>query len=123
MKPMVVKTKKWIRESKMGKPSSSRIIQDVDLALKGLESVYRANGAAVEGLVYRNGHRQKLVCEVRSGSWGGARTKGKGRECKLTKNMFLNIDLLKLCLKKKHNISEFFPDTTVFYDYKNCVTR
>ena len=36
--------------------------------------------------------------------------KGKGRECELTKNMFLNSDLLKSCLKKRHNISEFFPD-------------
>ena len=32
------------------------------------------------------------------------------------KKMFLHSDLLKLCLKKKWNINEFFPDTTVFYD-------
>ena len=30
--------------------------------------------------------------------------------------MFLHSDLLKLCLKKKRQINEFFPDTTVFYD-------
>ena len=35
---------KRIWESKMGTPSSVRIIQDVDLALKALEIVYRANG-------------------------------------------------------------------------------
>ena len=81
-----------------------------------MEIFYLANGAAVEELADRNGHRRKVVGEGKSVSWGGARNKGKGRELKLTKNMFLHSDLLKLCLKKKHNISEFFPDTTVFYD-------
>ena len=38
---------KRIRESKMGTPSSARIIQDVNLALKALEIFYHANGAAV----------------------------------------------------------------------------
>ena len=103
-------------ESKMGTPSSARIIQDIDLALKALEIVYLENGAAVEGLADRNGHRQKVVGEGKSVSWGGAQTKGKGRECELTKNMFLHSYLLKLCLKKKRKINEFFPDTTVFYD-------
>ena len=96
----------------MGTPSSARIIQDVDLALKTLEIVYRTNGAAVEGLADRNGHRRKVVGEGKSVSWGGART----CECKLTKNMFFHSDLLKLCLKKKRKINEFFPDTTVFND-------
>ena len=114
---------KRIWESKMGTPSSARIIQDVDLALKALEIVYRENGAAVEGLADRNGHRRKVVGEGESVSWGGARKKGKGRECGLTKNMFLHSDLLKLCLKKKHNISEFSPDTTVFYDCKTHIAN
>ena len=105
---------KRIWESKMGTPSLARITQYVDLALKALEIVYRANGAAVEGLDDRNGHRRKVAGQGESVSWGGARTKGKGRKCELTKNMFLHSDLLKLCLKKKHNISEFFSDTTVF---------
>ena len=107
---------KYIWESKMGTPSSARIILDVDLALKALESFYLENGAAVEGLSDRNGHRRKLVGEGKSVSWGGERTKGKGRECELTKKMFLHSDLLKLCLKKKRKINKFFPDTTVFYD-------
>ena len=47
----------------MGTPSLERIIQYVDLALKALEIVYRANGAAVEGLADRNGHRRKVVGE------------------------------------------------------------
>ena len=98
----------------MGTPSLAQIIQDVDLALKALEIVYRANGAAVEGLADRNGHRRKVVGEGKSVSWGGARTKGKGRKCKRTKNMFLHSDLLNLCLKKKRKINEFFPDTTVY---------
>ena len=43
---------------------------------------------------------EKKVGEGKIVSWGGARTKGKGRECELTKNMFLHSDFLKLCLKK-----------------------
>ena len=107
----------------MGTPSSSRIIQYVDLSLKALESVYHANGAAVEGISDRNGNRRNVVGEGNIVSWGGAQTKGKGCECKLTRNIFLHSDILKLCLKKKYNIAEFFPDTTVFYDYKSRVTR
>ena len=64
----------------MGTPSSTRMIQDVDLALKVLEVVYHANGAAVEGLADRNRHRRKVVGEGKSFSWGGARTKSKGCE-------------------------------------------
>ena len=73
----------------------------INLALKALEIVYLENGVAIEGLADRNGHRQKLLGEGKSVNWGGARTKGKGRECELTKNIFLHSDLLKLCLKKK----------------------
>ena len=46
---------------KIGTLSSARIIQDVDLALKALEIVYRENGGAVEGLADRNGHSRKVV--------------------------------------------------------------
>ena len=109
---------KRIWESKMGTPSSARIIENVDLELKASEIVYLANGAAVEGLADMNGHRRKFVGEGKSVSWGGARTKGKGRKCELTNKMFLHSDLLKLCLKKKRKINEFFPDTTVFYNKK-----
>ena len=91
-------------------------LHSVDLALKALEIFYLANGASVEGLADRNGHRRKVVGEGESVSWGVARTKSKGRECEPTKNMFLHSDLLKFCLKKKRKIDEFFPDTTVFYD-------
>ena len=98
----------------MGTPSSERMIKDVDLALKVLEIVYRKNGAAVEGIADRNGHICKEVGEGKSVSWGGAQTKGEGRECELTKNIFFHSSLLQLCLKKKQKITEFFPDTTVF---------
>ena len=47
---------KRIWESKMGTPSSARIIQDVDLALKALKIIYRANGDSVERLADRNEH-------------------------------------------------------------------
>ena len=107
---------KRIWESKMGTPSSARIIEDVDLALKALEIVYLANGASVEVLDDRNGHIRKVVGEGKSVSWEGAHTKGKGRECKRTKKMFLHSDLLKFFLKKKRKINEFFPDTNVFYN-------
>ena len=105
----------------MGTPSLERIIQDVDLMLKALEIFYRENGAAVEGLADRNRQRRKLLGEGKIVSWGGAWTKGKGRKCELTKKIFLHSDLLKLCLKKKCNITDFFPDTTIFNDYKTCV--
>ena len=68
------------------------------MALKALEIVYHENGAAVEGMADRNQHRRKVVGEWESVRWGGARTKGKGRECELTKNMFVHSDMLKLCL-------------------------
>ena len=92
----------------MGTPSSARIIEDVDLALKALEIVYLSNGASVEGLADRNGHRRKVVGEGKSISWGGERTKGKGRKCERTKNMFLHSDLLKLCLKKNGRSMSYF---------------
>ena len=99
-----------------GTLSSARIIQDVDLALKALKIVYHKNGATIEGLSDRNRHRRKEVGEGKILSWGGARTKGKGRECELTRKMFFHSDLLQLCQKKKQKINEFFSDTTVFND-------
>ena len=107
---------KRLWDSKMGTPSSDRIIQDVDLALKVLEILYRENGAAVEGLADRNGHRRKVVGKWKSVRCGGARTKGEGRECKLAKKMLFHSYLLKLCLMKRRKISDLFLDTTVFYD-------
>ena len=62
---------KRIWDSKMGTSSSARIIEDVDLALKSLEVVYRANGAAFEGLADINGNRKKEVGKRESSSWGG----------------------------------------------------
>ena len=100
----------------MGTSSSARIIQDVYLELKSLEIVYRANGAAVEGLIDRTGHRGKLVGKGKSVNWGGAQTNGEGHECELTKNVYFHSYLLKLCHMKRRKISEFFPDTTVFYE-------
>ena len=47
MNVIVARGLKHIWDSKMGTPSSARIIKDVDLALKALETVYRKNGAAV----------------------------------------------------------------------------
>ena len=110
---------KRLWDSKIGTPSSARIILNVDLALKVLEIVYRENGAAVEGLADRNGHRRKVVGRGKSARCGGARTKGEGRECELSRNVLYHSDLLKLCLMKRRKISDFFPDTTVFYDLKN----
>ena len=74
---------KRLWDSIMGTPSSARIIQDVDLALKALEIVYRENGGAVEGLADRTGHRRKLLDKGKSVRCGSARNKGEGRECEL----------------------------------------
>ena len=104
----------------MRTPSSARIIKYVDIALKALEIVYCANGAAVEGLADINWHIRKDVGEGKIFSWGVARTKGEGRKCKLTKNMFFHCELLWLCLKKKRKITEFFLDTTVFKLKNSC---
>ena len=57
---------------------------------QALERFYCSHDGTVEG----------LVGEGKSFSWGGAQTKGEVCECELTRNMFLNSDLLKLCLKK-----------------------
>ena len=103
---------KRLWDSKMGTPSSVRIIEDVDMALKALEIFYRASCAAFEGLADRNWHIKKELGKGGSFSWGSARTKGGGRECELTKKMLFHSDLLKLCHKEKLNITEFLPDTT-----------
>ena len=86
----------------MGTTSSESIIQDVDLALKALEIFYCANGDAVEGLADKNIHICKVIGEVKRFNWGCARTKGKGRKCELTKQMFLHSDMLKLCQGRTH---------------------
>ena len=100
----------------MGTPSSESIIQDVNLALKALEIFYHSNGAAVEGLADRSGHRRNLVGKGKRVSCGGSQTKGEGREYELTKQMFFHSNLLKFCHMKRRKITEFFPDTTVFYN-------
>ena len=100
----------------MGTPALARIIQDINLALKSLEIVYRENGAAVEGLTDRNEHMRKVVGKVKSVKCVVAHTKGEVCECELAKKMLFHSDLLKLCLMKRHKISGFFPDTAVFYD-------
>ena len=113
---------KRIWESKIVTPSSARIIQDVNLALKALEIVYPANGDVVEELAGRNGHIRKVVGEGKSVSWGGAQTKGKGRECELTKNIFLHSDLLKLCLKK-NTTSLSSSLTSIFFTLRKIALR
>ena len=114
---------KRIWDSKIGTSSSVRIIEDVDLSLKVLEIVYLANGADVEGVADRNGHRKKELGKGGSVSWEGARTKGEGHKCKLTKNMLFHSDLLKLCHRKRRKIIEFFSDTNVFYNDKILVAN
>ena len=106
---------KRLWDLKIGTPSSAKIIQDVDLALKALDIVYCENGATVEGLADRNGHIWKVVGKWKSVRCGGARTEGEVRECELAKKMLFHSDLLKFCLMKIRKISYFFPDKTVFY--------
>ena len=78
-----------------GTSSSARIIKYVNLELKALEILYRENGAAVEGIADRNGHRRKVVGKAKSVRSGGARTKGEGRECEIAKNMLFHSDYEK----------------------------
>ena len=50
--------RKWYLQ--MGEtPSSARIIEDIYRSLDALEIVFRTNGAAIEGIADRNGHRKK----------------------------------------------------------------
>ena len=79
----------------MGAHSSSRIIEDVNLAFKTLEILFRKNEAAFEGVVDNNGIIQKVVDEGTSVSWGGAQTKVEVHKRELTNKMFLHSDLLK----------------------------
>ena len=92
----------------------------MDIALEALEIIFRVNSAAVEGLSYISGHIRNLVGKGKRVSCGGARTKGEGRECELTKKMFFHSNFLKLCHTKIRKITEFFLGTTVFYDKKTC---
>ena len=97
----------------------ARIIQDVDLALKALEIVYRENGAAVERLADRNGHRRKVLGKGKSVRWSDVEVHGpkvRIAGANSPKKMLFHSDLMKMCPMKIRNISEFFPDITVFYD-------
>ena len=77
-------------------------------------------GLQLKGSLIEMGTGRKLVGKGKSVRCGGARTKGEGRECELAKKMLYHSDLLKLCFMKIQKISDFFPDTTAFYDLKNC---
>ena len=62
-------------------------MQDVNMELKALEIFYRANGAAVEGIADRNGHRRRVLGDGKKFSWIVARKKCKRQ----------NFDLTKIC--------------------------
>ena len=55
-------------------PSSLRIIQDCDKAIRAFGVVYEHGGRMVPGLANRNGHRNIAAGRNRSG-WGGLRIK------------------------------------------------
>lgn len=55
-------------------PSSKRIIQDCNKALKAFGIVYRHGGGMVPGLANRNGHRNVAAGRNTAG-WGGVRIK------------------------------------------------
>ena len=50
---------KCLWDSKIGTPSSARIIQDVDMVLKALEIVYREMGLQLKGLLIEMGTGRK----------------------------------------------------------------
>ena len=53
------------------------------------------------------------------GRWGGERGKVRGSKCEIYRKMFLQRDLLKLCLKRNQDITKFYPDMIVFLDENN----
>ena len=55
----IARVLKRLWDSKMGTPSSVRIIEDGYLELKALEIVYQENGEAVEGLAEKMGTERK----------------------------------------------------------------
>ena len=55
----------------------------------------------------------------KGGRWKGAQGKCHGCECDFDLKMLLHIDMLKLCLKRKHNSTKFFPNIIIFLDKNN----
>ena len=55
-------------------PSSDRIVQDCNKALRAFGTVYEHNGSMVPGLANRNGHRNVAAGRNTAG-WGGIRIK------------------------------------------------
>ena len=53
-----------------GTTSLERIIEDVDRELESLETVFRTNGAAVEGIADRNGNIRKELGEGKRWQFG-----------------------------------------------------
>ena len=90
-----------------------RIIGDVDKVSEVLLIIFCSNFGVVEFILDRSGHTRKEVGEGESVTRGGAQTKGKVCESKLTKNVFFHSDLLQLCLEKL-KITDFFPDKKGF---------
>ena len=72
---------------------------------QALEIVHRSRDAAVEGVVGDG----KIV------RWRGVQSKGEGCYYDIDKKTFLRSYILKLCLKQKRNINEFFLDTSMFW--------
>ena len=97
----------------MVSPSSAGIIEYVDLVLKALEIVYHTNGATIEGLANRNGHRQKVVGVGKCVIWGGACTKVKVSQVRTHKKF----------LPQLFFAAKFFPETNVFHSLKTCVAN
>ena len=58
------------------------------------------------------------IISFKSGSWGGVQSKGEADEANFYQEMFLYSDLLKVCLKEKHNITKFF-NMIMFLDENN----
>ena len=63
-----------------GNPFFGKDYHGCQSGVESVEIFYRANGASVEGLTDRSGHRRKLVGKGKIVSCGGARTKGEGCE-------------------------------------------
>ena len=75
----------------MGTPYLVMIIQDVDLAFKALEIVYRTNGGELEGLADSNEHRRKVLGEGGVSVWEVHGPKVRGMSAKSPKRCYCTV--------------------------------
>ena len=87
-----------------------------------MEIVYRSNGAAVEGIADRNGHRKKEGGKGKVSVGEVHKPKVRVASDNSPKHV-LPQRFVSVVSEEKQKITEFFPDTTVYYYIKTRVTN